>query len=477
VRAYTSLRDVGSPPDGGRGRDAAPAPRAEAKPAPAPLFPLCDPSRFSFPFSQGDAMAIFRLSASVVKRSAGRSILAAAAYRSGSLLNDDRLGQSFDYRRRRGVEHEAILAPEHAPAWMTDRERLWNGVEAAEKRKDGQLAREVQFALPHELTEEQRLALVTAFVRDEFVSKGMVADLVIHAPDRGGDERNHHAHVTLTMREIDGDGFGKKNRDWNRTDQLQEWREHWAEQANLALERAGHDARIDHRSLEAQGIDREAQPKLGPAATEMERRGIETELGDQLRAVLERNADRAILVGELAATAKQEAEAERAMPAADLSPAKAPKHDGLDLAAGGLGAALGKLADIAEGLMAPPSPAEQVVAKHVAIARHEAEKEARHIAAEPLAAPAQEKPLEPPRLELPPMERLAEDLRQLTTPATPQTGPETVEQEVERLMATRNSRDEAHKRHRDDSGGTAESVEDEVARLMLTRNRERTRGR
>lgn len=421
-------------------------------------------------------MAIFRLSASVVKRAAGRSAVAAAAYRSGTLQHDERTGQSFDYQRRRGVEHEAILTPGNAPAWMADRERLWNGVEAVEKRKDAQLAREVQLALPHELSHAQRVALVTEFVRDEFVAKGMVADIAIHAPDRGADERNHHAHVMLTLREIEGDGFGPKCREWNRKEQLQEWREHWAERVNQALDRAGHDARIDHRSLEAQGLDREAQPKLGPAATELERRGIETDRGDMLRAVLERNADRAILVGELAATTKQEAEAERAATAADLSPAKAPKRDGVDLVAGGLGAALEKLADIAEGLMAPPSPAEQVVAKHVAIARHEAEKEARHIKAEPMAAPQAERPVEPPRLELPPTERLAEDLRQITTPATPQAGPETVEQEVERLMAARHSREAARERP-ERSGPAAESVEDEVARLMLTRNRDRTRGR
>lgn len=243
-------------------------------------------------------MAIYRLSASVIKRSAGRSAVAAAAYRSGTNLYDERTGQRFDYTRRHGVPHAAILTPKGAPAWMADRARLWNAVEAAEKRKDAQLAREVQFALPHELTPAQRLALVTGFVRDEFVKLGMVADIALLAPDHGGDQRNHHAHVMLTLRGIAGEGFGPKCRDWNQPEQLEAWRARWMERVNLALKQAGHAARIDHRSLEAQGIEREAQPKLGPAATEMERRGIETDRGDELREVLDRNAERIRLTEE-----------------------------------------------------------------------------------------------------------------------------------------------------------------------------------
>jgi ATP-dependent exoDNAse (exonuclease V) alpha subunit len=117
-------------------------------------------------------MAIYRLSAQVVKRSAGSSVVACAAYRAGESLDDERTGQTFDYTRKRGVLHEAIITPENAPAWMADREQLWNGVEAVEKRVDARLAREVQLALPHELTDAQRAELVENFVRDEFVSRG-----------------------------------------------------------------------------------------------------------------------------------------------------------------------------------------------------------------------------------------------------------------------------------------------------------------
>ena len=101
---------------------------------------------------------------------------------------------------------------------MRDRAALWNGVEAAEKRKDAQLARDITLALPHELTPAQRLALVRGFIASAFVALGMVADIAIHAPcRRDADARNHHAHILLTMRAIEGDGFGAKVRAWNDT--------------------------------------------------------------------------------------------------------------------------------------------------------------------------------------------------------------------------------------------------------------------
>lgn len=227
---------------------------------------------------EAESVATYRLSAQVIGRSSGRSATAAAAYRAGAEIVDERTGLVHDYTKRSGVEAAYIVAPESAPAWAQDRGALWNAVEAAEKRKDAQLAREVQLSLPHELDAEQRRALVDGFVREQWVSAGMVAGVAIHAPDRDGDERNHHAHVMLTTRSIGPDGFGPKVREWNDKARLEGWREAWAEHANRALELAGRSERIDHRSLQAQRaeavaaldaeradeLDRIPQPKLGP---------------------------------------------------------------------------------------------------------------------------------------------------------------------------------------------------------------------
>ena len=236
-------------------------------------------------------MAIYRLSASVVKRSAGRTVTAAAAYRAGVCITDERTGLTFPYDRRRGVAHAEVMSPASAPAWMRDRARLWNGVEAAEKRKDAQLARDIEMALPHELPAAEHLDLVRGFVRQAFVGDGMVADIAIHEPSRrDADHRNHHAHILLTMRAIEGEGFGAKVRAWNDTARLEGWRALWADHVNRALERAGETARVDHRSLEAQGIDRLPQPKLGPAVLAMEARGHVTDRGDERREVEAINA-------------------------------------------------------------------------------------------------------------------------------------------------------------------------------------------
>jgi ATP-dependent exoDNAse (exonuclease V) alpha subunit len=245
-------------------------------------------------------MAIYRLSASVVKRSAGRSATASAAYRAAEHIADERTGLAFDYRRKRGVVHTEIIAPAGTPASLSSRGQLWNAVEQGEKRKDAQLAREIILALPHELTDAQRVGLVQEFARAEFVGQGMIADIAIHAPDRKADNRNHHAHVLLTMRELTGDGFGKKVRDWNDTERLEAWRAHWADMINRHLERAGHAARVDHRSLEDRGIDREPEPKQGPIATEMERAGRPSHAGDDRRAAQARNEERAQIATELA---------------------------------------------------------------------------------------------------------------------------------------------------------------------------------
>ena len=200
-------------------------------------------------------MAIYHLRATMISRSAGRSATAAAAYRSASHIEDHRTGLSFDYRARGGVDHVEILAPAQAPEWAQDRAALWNAVEAAETRKNSQVAREIRVALPAELDHGQRVELVRDFCQRQFVDRGMVADIALHAPGREGDDRNHHAHILLTTREIAAEGFTTKNRDWNAVEVLEGWREAWAQDANLALELAGHAERIDHRTLEAQRIE------------------------------------------------------------------------------------------------------------------------------------------------------------------------------------------------------------------------------
>src|SRR5579885_686861 len=208
-------------------------------------------------------MAIYHFSGTVISRSQGRSAVACAAYRSAEKLHDEKYDREHDYTHKQDVASAEILLPENAPAWMADREKLWNAVEANEKRKDAQLAREFNFALPRELTLEQNIELAKDFVKEAFVSKGMVADLCIHN-DRQPDGKFHpHAHVMLTMREVTQDGFGQKVRAWNDKAMLLTWRQEWAEVANKHLALHGHDLRIDHRTLVEQGINLEPQHKIG----------------------------------------------------------------------------------------------------------------------------------------------------------------------------------------------------------------------
>jgi Ti-type conjugative transfer relaxase TraA len=204
-------------------------------------------------------IAIYHLSAKVVSRAKGQSVVASAAYRASEALHDDRYGMTQDYSRKQGVEHSEILAPEEAPAWVFDRQTLWNQVELSEKRKDSQLAREIEIGLPIELTHAENVDLVREYVKGQFVSKGMIADFSIHEDD----PNNPHAHVLLTMRSITEQGFGEKDRSWNAKGELLTWRDAWASHANEHLARAGHAVRIDHRTLEAQGIELEPGKKIG----------------------------------------------------------------------------------------------------------------------------------------------------------------------------------------------------------------------
>ncbi len=227
-------------------------------------------------------MAIYHLSAQVISRSAGRSSVAAAAYRAGERLEDERTGLVHDYGRRRDIVGW-VQAPEQAPEWVYDRQALWSRVETRECRYDAQLAREINVALPVELDREQQQEVLWDYVKEQFVERGMVADVALHH----GDPDNPHAHIMLTMREVGSEGFGPKVRDWNDRALLGEWRTGWAEHTNAALERAGHDERIDHRSLADQGLDRLPTVHEGPTVREMEARGIATERGDWNRAVAE----------------------------------------------------------------------------------------------------------------------------------------------------------------------------------------------
>ncbi len=214
-------------------------------------------------------MAIYHFSAKVISRSMGSSAVASAAYRSAERLHDDRLDRNHDFTNKSGVVHSEILLPEGAPERLGDRSTLWNEVEATELRKDAQLAREVEFAIPRELNQQQGIELARDFVQAEFVDRGMIADLNVHW-DIGADGlAKPHAHVMLTMREVGNDGFGAKVRDWNKSELVCEWRERWADHVNERLASLDIDARIDHRSLQAQGIDLEPQTKIGAPSLRM----------------------------------------------------------------------------------------------------------------------------------------------------------------------------------------------------------------
>ena len=217
-------------------------------------------------------MAIFRLEAKVFSREKrGRSVIAAAAYRAGAKLKDERTDKTYDYSRKSGVIRSVILAPEAAPGWAKESETLWNTVERGEKRVDAQLAREFILSLPKELDEKQRWETAVAWAQAELVSRGMVAEVSLH---HSKDGRNPHAHILCTMRKLNGDTFSaKKAREWNDDELLISQRESWAKAVNAALEQAGRDERVDHRSLKDQGIDRIPEPKIGVAATAMKRKG------------------------------------------------------------------------------------------------------------------------------------------------------------------------------------------------------------
>ena len=226
-------------------------------------------------------MAIYHLSMKIISRKNGYSAVASAAYRSGSVIPDDRTGLIHDYTRKRGVDDAVILTPANAPSWCGDRSVLWNAVEKAEQRRNSQLAREIELAIPREISREAAREAVLAFVRENFVSRGMIADVAFHHMDR----TNPHAHIMLTTRAVGPAGFGGKVRDWNDRTHAETWRASWADHANRALANAGYQEEIDHRSYERQGLEKTPGIHLGKSACAMETRGIETERGEQNRLI------------------------------------------------------------------------------------------------------------------------------------------------------------------------------------------------
>ena len=252
----------------------------------------------------GDTIAIYHCSIKIVSRGKGKSAVAAAAYRSGEKLTNEWDGLTHDYTKKGGVIHSEILLPAHAPPAFSDRSTLWNSVELSEKSNNAQLAREVEIALPVELSGEEQTRLVREYCSSQFVSKGMIADFNLH--DTGGG--NPHAHILLTMRPLDEKGAwlpkskkeyvldenGERIRlpsgryktrkvdlvDWNNRENAEVWRRAWADLANEFLAQNNRPERIDHRSYERQGIDQLPTVHVGVSATQMEKKGIVTERGE-----------------------------------------------------------------------------------------------------------------------------------------------------------------------------------------------------
>jgi hypothetical protein len=224
-------------------------------------------------------------SGKIVKRSKGKSAVAAAAYRAGAVLVNPRDGLTHDYSRKKDVQESVILAPNHAPNWVYDRQELWGTVELVENRINSQTARDIEIGLPRELPENVAHDLLIDFVQSRFVQEGMIADISFHKPQASDGGENYHAHILLSMRDIEPDGFSKKkNRDWNEQSLMDDWRKDFADRLNTELAKRDIQVRYEHESYEKLGIDKLPQPKMG-AAFEMEERGISTERGDELREV------------------------------------------------------------------------------------------------------------------------------------------------------------------------------------------------
>jgi ATP-dependent exoDNAse (exonuclease V) alpha subunit len=245
-------------------------------------------------------VAIFRLDIRSISRGTGRSAVAAAAYRAGERLRDERSGKLHNHSQRTDVPHKEILLPAGVDvsriAWVKQRAELWNAAERAERRWDARVGREFQLGIPHELSADQRRDLARAFSQELADRYQAVVDLAVHEPRPAGDPRNHHAHLMLTTREITATGFGAKTGlDLASVErqrrgllagipEIKAVRERWAQLTNEALQSAGVEARVDHRSLQAQGIDRLPGPRFPYSAIMQERRGARSEVAERIRA-------------------------------------------------------------------------------------------------------------------------------------------------------------------------------------------------
>ena len=234
-------------------------------------------------------MAIYYLNVKTIGRGAGGKATSAAAYRAGERLRDERTGQIFDHARRTDVMHKEIVLPSKLAgldmSWMRDRSALWNAAERAERRSNARVAREYLVAVPHELTPVQRLGLVRRFSQELAEQHGIAVDFAIHAPRPHNDPRSYHAHLLTTTREVLPAGLGRKtaldlSNSERRARGLGSWlneilsvRERWATLTNEALLQANVQTRIDHRSLAAQGINREPLPRIPIGAWHAEAAG------------------------------------------------------------------------------------------------------------------------------------------------------------------------------------------------------------
>lgn len=258
-------------------------------------------------------MAIYHLSIKIISRGKGKSAVAASAYRSGEKIKNEYDGIVHDFTRKGGIAYTEILLPQNAPEEFSNRSVLWNSVEKIEKSKNSQLAREIEIALPKELDREKQIELVREYVKENFVKVGMCADIALHDKNDG----NPHAHILLTMRPLNEDTtWGAKSKkeyildengekvklkngnyktkkinavDWNEQDKAEHWRKAWADITNKYLEENSIQEKVDHRSYERQGIEQIPTIHLGVSATQMEKKGINTDRGNINREIKHQN--------------------------------------------------------------------------------------------------------------------------------------------------------------------------------------------
>ena len=265
------------------------------------------------------SIALFHFHVTQIKRSAGQSAVASAAYRAGEKLHSEYYGEDSDYTRKGGVICSEILLPSHAPSEYTDRETLWNAVEKAERGKKAQLAYSFDIALQNEFSMQENIDLARQFLLEQLVSRGMVADFAVHQPDKEDSGiSNPHFHVMCPIRPIESDGsWGNKQRreyaldehgervldeagnyvfnavpttDWGTPETLETWRQAWAGMCNAKFAEKGLDCRIDHRSFARQGVEQIPTQHEGPTVRAMEAKGIRTDKGDLNRYIRKTNA-------------------------------------------------------------------------------------------------------------------------------------------------------------------------------------------